>query len=174
MNRQTRAFWAVAVLVALVIGIAMPSALAQESNAPDAAQKSYLDESEEVESDSPSEPYVPKFGEAMGRLIGVMVLLFALLVGGLVLFQKFSRRGLTLGGESRPLRVMDRVSLGPRSSVCLVQTCGKALVLGVSEKEITVLMDMDLAPQSGQEAGFAGTMQQVSDSSTTDSGPSPA
>jgi flagellar biogenesis protein FliO len=168
MNHRLGIACIATVALALLLGSIAPSALAQP--APDASQRSYLDEDET----SPTSPELPSMGSALVRLIAVMALLFALLFGGIVLFQKIARRGLTVGGGSRPLRIVDRVSLGPKSSVCLVQTCGKALVLGVSEKEISVLLDMDLASQEGKNADFAGTLQRISDAPNDPSGQSPA
>lgn len=175
MNRHFHNFLIAALLAALV-GIAAPETFAQEDTAtvseviaseevaPVAQQKSYLDEEEGTDISD-----VPKMPRAISRVVVVMIFLFALLLGGLVIFQKISRKGLNFGGDSkRPLRVVDRVSVGPKSSVCLVQTCGKALVLGVSEKEITVLMDMDMNAAQPADKDFAGAMEQVSQTTGRD------
>ncbi len=47
-------------------------------------------------------------------------------------------------------------------------------MLGVSEKEISVLMDMDLGEQRERHADFAGELSELSTAPTQDRGPSPA
>lgn len=101
---------------------------------------------------------VPSMGATLAKLVIIMVLLFALLLGGLVIFQRVSRRGIHFGGANRPLRMVDKLALTPKHSVCLIHTCGRYMVLGVAEKEINVLMEV--TPTDEEEAkSFLGTLE---------------
>lgn len=131
---------------------------------------SFLDETEPANRNSSPSDFDPT--KTLVRVVLVMVLLSAVLTGGLVLFQRISRRGLKFGSESRPLRMVDRLVLGPKSSVCLVQTCGKIMVLGVSDGDISVLMDTDITSPSDNAGDFAKAFDRQSKSLSNDNGTS--
>ncbi len=112
-------------------------------------------------------------GAMLARLVLAMLLVLALLVGGVVLFQRFGRRALKLGGRDRPLRILDRLALGPKKSVCLLSAGGRHLLLGVGEKEITLLMEMSLPQEPAEEDGFAEVFEGVARPGSRASGPPP-
>jgi flagellar protein FliO/FliZ len=54
--------------------------------------------------------------------------------------------GMGLGGNRRrslPIEVVARHAMGRRSSVALVRTAGKGLVLGITDNQITLLAETD-------------------------------
>jgi len=85
---------------------------------------------------------MPNAGALLGRLVLAMGLILAVLVGGLWLLQRFGRRALHLKGGERPLRVVDRIALAPKRWVCLLSVGGRYLLLGVAEKEISLLTEV--------------------------------
>lgn len=117
--------------------------------------KSFLDEPDP----EGAAPNVPSMGKALARLVGAMALILALLVGAAVVFKKVMRRGgIKLpGGGDRPLRVIDRLSIGPKQGVVLLNACGRYLVVGVCEREMSVLMEVT-PPEDGAEKPFAATL----------------
>lgn len=120
------------------------------------AQKSFLDEDTEAPGQAPEEPGLAK---TLLRLTLALAFIFALLVGGLILFQRVARRGIKLPGSGdRPLHVLDRVSLGPKQGVVLLNACGRRLLIGVSEKELTVLTEID-AQSDGVDGDFGSALQ---------------
>jgi flagellar biogenesis protein FliO len=121
-------------------------------------ERSFLDEPDAFSEDAPA---APNMTSTLARMVLAMVLILGLLVGGLFLVQKFSRRRFHLGAGDRPLRILDKVALGPKSSIVLLKTSGRHLVLGVAEKEISVLMEVELASEGEQSAGFADTLEAV-------------
>jgi flagellar biogenesis protein FliO len=106
---------------------------------------------------------VPHVGAALARLVGALALIGALLLGGLVLLKRFAGRTLKLarGGPEKPLRVVERVSLGPKTHICLINACGRYLVVGVTEKEINVLMEVTLPGDESASKDFAGLLAGV-------------
>ena len=121
--------------------------LAAPANATAPAQKSFLDEDAEAPGQVPEGPGL---AQTLLRLALALAFIFALLVGGLILFQRVARRGIKLpGAGDRPLHVVDRVSLGPKQGVVLLNACGRRLLIGVSEKEMTVLTELDAQADAG-------------------------
>jgi flagellar protein FliO/FliZ len=104
---------------------------------------------------------MPDMGAAAMRMVITMLVLCGLLVGGMVLFNRYARRRLKLGGGERPLRVLDRVQLGPKKSVCILNACGRRLLLGVGERDVTLLLELDLPEDSATPANFSGELTQA-------------
>ena len=103
---------------------------------------------------------VPHVGVTLARLVGALVLIGALLLGGLVLFKRFAGRTLKFarGGTEKPLRVVEKVSLGAKTHICLLNACGRYLVIGVTEKEINVLMEVTLPGDESAPKDFAALL----------------
>ena len=93
---------------------------------------------------------LPDMTKALVKVVVVMVLLLGLMAGGVILFQRFARGRLRLTGGDRPLRIVDKLALGPKTWVCLLNVCGRHLVLGVAEKEVNVLLEV--SPSLEEEA----------------------
>lgn len=103
---------------------------------------------------------VPHAGVTLARLVGALVLIGALLLGGLILFKRFASRTLKFarGGTEKPLRVVEKVSLGAKTHICLLNACGRYLVIGVTEKEIHVLMEVTLPGDDAAPKDFAALL----------------
>ena len=103
---------------------------------------------------------VPHVGVTLARLVGALVLIGALLLGGLVLFKRFAGRTLKLarGGTEKPLRIVEKISLGAKTHLCLLNACGRYLVIGVTEKEINVLMEVTLPGDESAPKDFAALL----------------
>jgi flagellar biogenesis protein FliO len=106
---------------------------------------------------------VPHVGVTLARLVGALVLIGALLLGGLVLFKRFAGRTLKLarGGTEKPLRIVEKISLGAKTHLCLLNACGRYLVIGVTEKEINVLMEVTLPGDESSAKDFAALLSGV-------------
>jgi len=83
----------------------------------------------------------PELTAAALKMIGVLVLM----IGGLLAFNRYSKRflkgGLNMGG--RRLQVLESLPIGLKKSVALVKVPGAVLVLGVTNDRITLLDRMD-------------------------------
>ena len=103
---------------------------------------------------------VPHVGITLARLVGALALIGALLLGGLILFKRFAGRTLKFarGGTEKPLRVVEKVSLGAKTHICLLNACGRYLVIGVTEKEINVLMEVTLPGDESAPNDFAALL----------------
>jgi len=104
---------------------------------------------------------VPDMSKMLIRLVLAMGIILALLAAGLMAFQRLARRGLKLGRNDRPLRIVDKLSLGPKKMVCLLNTCGRYVVLGVAEREITVLLELTLPDDAEGEQDFAAALHGI-------------
>ena len=93
-----------------------PAVESAESQSP---APSFLDEPDGATEETPA---LPDMGSTITRVIAVMLILFVALFIGLAVFQKLARRGLRIGNEKRPLQLVDRLTLGPRTSICLIRT----------------------------------------------------
>jgi len=115
----------------------------------------------------------PGLGNVLIRLTVAMLVIIGVLVGGLFVVQKISRRKFNLGfgGKDRSLRVVDRLTLGSKTYVCLMQVCGRYLVVGVTEKEMTVLTEVALPgePEDGdKEMAFSGVLADAKSGANTE------
>ena len=144
--------------------VAQPSATqpATESaaNQENAAADDILLEEEEPVSDFRDQ--VPDMSRVLAKFVLAMVVVVALLVVGLMGYQKLTRRGFKLGRAAPPgggLHIVDKLSLGPKQWVCLLNACGRYLVLGVAEKEISVLMELTFPEETDGEQSFTQTLQ---------------
>jgi len=125
-----------------------------------AAATSFMDSSENTDTTGSAVPHV---GITLARLAGALVLIGALMLGGLVLLKRFAGRTLKFarGGSDKPLRVVERVSLGSKSHICLINACGRYLVVGVTEKEINVLAEVALPGDESVPKEFAALLSGV-------------
>jgi flagellar biosynthetic protein FliO len=120
---------------------------------------SFLDSPDAVEAPGSA---LPNVGITLARLVGATLLIVAVLVGGALLFKRFAKRALNFSrGADSPLRVVERLALGPKNQVCLIQACGRYLVIGVTEKEINVLMEVTPAGDESVPGEFAAMLSGV-------------
>jgi flagellar biogenesis protein FliO len=143
--------------------IAAPAVHSAASATPDiaiqaaAAATSFMDSPESADTAGSA---VPRVGVTLARLVGALALIGALLLGSLILFKRFAGRALKLtrGGSEKPLRVVERVSLGAKTHICLLNACGRYLVIGVTEKEINVLTEITLPGDETATKEFAALL----------------
>jgi len=136
---------------------AAPQAV-ERSNAPVADREgtSFLDSPDLAEAPGSAMPTV---GVTLARVLGATLLIVAFLVGGGLLFKRFAKRALNFSRRAdSPLRVVERVALGPKNQVCLIQACGRYLVIGATEKEINVLMEVTLPGEEDAAGEFAAML----------------
>ena len=82
--------------------------------------------------------------EALAILCFLLFVFFA----ALWLLRRFARGGMPFGvGGGPELRVESRLALGPRKWVIAVRYMDKRLLLGVTDKSITLLTEMPLEPE---------------------------
>jgi flagellar biogenesis protein FliO len=120
-------------------------------------ETSFMDSPESADTAGSAVPHV---GVTLARLVGALVLIGALLLGGLILFKRFAARTLKFarGGTEKPLRVVEKVSLGAKTHICLLNACGRYLVIGVTEKEINVLTEVTLPGDESAPNDFAAVL----------------
>ena len=104
---------------------------------------------------------LPEVGAGARRVVLVMVGLTAAVIGGFLIFARLNRRGLRATAGSRPLRVMDRVALGPKKYACVLNACGRHLLIGIGEREITLLMELDLPRDENAATDFFSELTQA-------------
>jgi len=175
--------WAVA--LAAILLLPAGAAVAQDAEPPETAAASNTDAAAAEESpvapspdavtgedllaeETPAKdrtPDVPDMGEALLKMVVFMLLLLGLLVAGAVVFQRWIRGRVSLGGPKRPLRLVDRLALGPKTGLCLVNVCGRHLVLGIAEKEVTVLLEMPMSQEDEEDADFSGMLSRIESAS---------
>ena len=84
----------------------------------------------------------PELVAAALKMIGVLVLI----VGGLLAFNKYSKRFFkngVAGAGQKSVQVLEHTAIGIKKSVTLVRVPGAVLVLGVTNDRITLLDRMD-------------------------------
>lgn len=70
-------------------------------------------------------------------LIGVLALVF----GIFWLMKKLNRHVMT--SESRNMRILERVNLGPDKMLLLISVCGKCMVLGITSNHAEKICDIE-------------------------------
>lgn len=84
---------------------------------------------------------LPETEKLMGKMLYAFAVV-AVVCGGLwFMTRKASMLRNRPGQPGRTLRVVDRVALAPRKSLCVVRIAGSLLVLGVAENGINLIME---------------------------------
>lgn len=96
----------------------------------------------ESESSLAAEEMEASYFSVMAKL-GFGLGLVVLLAWGAVYLLRKTAVGKQFGGTGGMIRVAERVYLGPKKFVCLVEIGGKALALGVTEEHISTLTQWD-------------------------------
>jgi flagellar biogenesis protein FliO len=80
-------------------------------------------------------------------LLGHLVVSLAVVIGLMVVAGRFVGGRTRMGGgrKGAPVEVLGRHALGRNASVTVVKAGGRGLVLGVTERAITVLAEIDVA-----------------------------
>lgn len=74
-------------------------------------------------------------------LIGVLALVFGLFW----LMKKLNKHVMV--ADSRNMRILERINLGPDKMLLLVSICGKCMVLGVTSTHTEKICDIDLSEE---------------------------
>ncbi|MEW6723385.1 MAG: flagellar biosynthetic protein FliO [Bacillota bacterium] len=83
-----------------------------------------------------------RVGQAIWQLVQ-FIFLFGLVVALAYLTTRLLGRRLAGAGTGRYLRLLDQTPLGSGRAICLVRAGGRYLLLGVSEKSIGLLAELD-------------------------------
>ena len=98
--------------------------------------------------------------------LGFGLALVVLLAWGAAHLLRKSTLGKQLGADNTLIRVAERVYLGPKKAVFLVEIGGRALALGVTDDRITTLSEwtageLDLTPKPSEPSPFANQLKNV-------------
>ena len=102
--------------------------------------------------------------ELVLRLVVSLGVVLALMAGAAMVMRRKGFGGVAVGGSRRrtaPVEVLSRTSLGRSTSVALVRTGRRALVLGVTENSVTLLLDSTPADFDLDTPEAPGTVQPV-------------
>jgi flagellar biogenesis protein FliO len=90
-------------------------------------------------------------GPDLTRYIGVCIALLATVAGLAWGFRKLAGRVLVQRAARRSLQVLDLLPLGGKSRVAVVRCYDRSFLVGLGEREVTLLaeLDPDLAPRAG-------------------------
>ncbi len=119
-----------------------------------------------------TESPVPDMGKTLARLVLATAVILGALVGGFVIFKRYGAQRLKAGGGRQGLRLVDRLALGPKHAVCLINVAGRYLVVGVAEREMNLLTELD--PLLGEETDFNETLESLGGDSRVSNGTEPA
>jgi flagellar biosynthetic protein FliO len=119
----------------------------------------------ESESALAAEEMEASYFSVMAKL-GLGLGLVILLAWGAVYLLRKTAVGQQLGGAGGMIRVAERVYLGPKKFVCLVEIGGKALALGVTEEHISTLTqwdegELELPPDPAISGAFASQFRSL-------------
>ncbi|PKN33637.1 MAG: flagellar biosynthetic protein FliO [Deltaproteobacteria bacterium HGW-Deltaproteobacteria-19] len=98
------------------------------------------------------------FFSALLKMLFALAIVLGLLIGSVYFLKKFMAPAGG-GDEGQAIRILATRSLGPKSSILVVDILGKVVALGVTGAQISVLTDLDdpstldrLRPQGGAPA----------------------
>ena len=119
----------------------------------------------ERESSLAAEEMEASYFTVMAKL-GLGLGLVVLLAWGAVYLLRKTAVGKQFGGTGGMIRVAERVYLGPKKFVCLVEIGGKALALGVTEEHISTLTqwgegELELPPDPAISGAFASQFKSL-------------
>lgn len=103
------------------------------------------------------------YASLVARLVGGLAVVVLLAWGGVFLLRRFGL-GQPPGAPNSPIRLGQRVYLGPKKLICLVEIGDRTLALGVTEGSITALAEwrageLELRGEDHPAAGFAGQLR---------------
>ncbi|RMG46418.1 MAG: hypothetical protein D6718_05650 [Acidobacteria bacterium] len=94
-------------------------------------------------------------GPGWGDILRTAAALLAV-VALAVLFGRLARRGSVLGGRGRRLSVVERLPLTRSAHVVLVEDGERTLLLGVSEKGVSLIRDLGPSRSAAAHTSAAG------------------
>lgn len=92
----------------------------------------------------------PELGAASLKIIGMLMLLIAILLGGFWLLRRYGPKGgFGMMGRGE-LKLEGQLALGPKKSVVVVRFLNKHLVLGVTDTSINLLTETETGDDASQ------------------------
>ncbi|MBN2714233.1 MAG: flagellar biosynthetic protein FliO [Deltaproteobacteria bacterium] len=78
--------------------------------------------------------------------LGMTLLILLLFAGLAFLAVRYLKPGLKMAGNTSRMRIVSRLPLSPRAQIFLVQLDERELIVGVTDNQMTLLVERD-APQ---------------------------
>jgi len=103
------------------------------------------------------------FASLMLRLVLSMVIILALIYGGLMLVKLLARKAKVAPKSEKLIRIVDRTVLDPKRAIYLVKVVDRLLVVGVGATEIRTLAQIDdeTVVDNIQDTEFTGHLQSL-------------
>jgi len=169
-KRQKRPYLGVAViLMAAVVGLVM-------INIGPAEADRVVDAQQPAAGAPPTQTPEPAFtGTALPsllRLASAMVIVIACIYGAIWLLRRLMGRKGGLRGNSGSLEVLETACVAPKKTVSLIRVADKAVLVGITESNMSVLTELDpeqtaaLAasrPEPEPDDGFSNVLKAASD-----------
>ena len=87
---------------------------------------------------------VPESGGSMiWRMIIVLIIIVPIIYGVIYLLKKLKSKQILFGSPSDTFEIIERIPVGQNKQICLFRVKGKILFLGVTEKNINLIKEMD-------------------------------
>ena len=90
-------------------------------------------------------PHSGSVAESLGRMMGALALVFAVLIGALWIYRRWQHL-LQQRAPASGLRVVEAKNLGQRSAVCVVGYRHQRFLVGVSPSGVSLLSPLDPDP----------------------------
>lgn len=94
-------------------------------------------------------PHSGSVAESLGRMMGALALVFAVLIGVLWIYRRWQHL-LQQRAPASGLRVVEAKNLGQRSAVCVVGYRHQRFLIGVSPSGVSLLSPLDPDPGVSQ------------------------
>lgn len=109
--------------------------------------------SEKTKKAEPSSPWFRLFGGAMAMITAAIVLVFGV--------KKYSKKS-AIGGKRAKIEMLHQHFLGPKKSVALIQVAGEAILIGVTDHNISMLKSVALIDDEmmGESNDFNGFLDE--------------
>ena len=91
------------------------------------------------------------------RIAGSLVVIIVFIYGAVFLLRKLSGNRVGGAGRDKTVRLIEQTYLAPKKSVCLIKMADRAVLVGVTEAQISMLTEMewDSLPQKAQQMATA-------------------
>ncbi len=106
-------------------------------------------------------PETVQFGSAIIKMVGGLAVVLALVFGLAYFMRKLSGYS-SLAGDGRLLKIISTHRIGPKQVIALYQVGNRALLLGISQDNITFLTDISIEDLEIED-NSAGSNRKISD-----------
>jgi len=151
----------------VVVAVHAPAAVAAEAEAEGGDQPELSERNEGKGSgaflsyEEPTAPTRPSFGSLMLRLVLSMIIILALIYGGVMLVRLLARKAKVAPKSEKLIRIVDRAALDQKRAIYLVKVIDRLLVVGVGTNDIRTLAQIEdeTVVENVQETEFTGHLQ---------------